>query len=914
MAVPLEALITNDPNASAVFTANDHTSNETIGLYLFTHHALQVICDDTDMDKPDEQIRGMATAIWTGLMPRKKLFWEHRAATARLLGCDAERFLLADGSTRLSKDNREKAMEAFAGYRRRAMGEFLDGAEISQTEDSETEALAADQEQLPATAVPSSPSTSVTNAGAETGSSLAKRLMTAQQAVGSGRGESPEPTPEAYRGHKSLASQIDTSGDFKVPDAAELSAPKAAASPKSTNMEATAATFVPLKEVPQGTGDDKTPETCSTMLAARTAAEMQSIASNFLPQSSATCATSANLLHPSAVDFTLQPAESIATAAIADELFDDGSDDDVSEYNGSTSASGTEKADMESSMSSLPQSATASTPSTPRCSKLDWAEESQKYWDTELQKNHRDLNSSKQSDKASLPTTAPRWKPKQLEGAEARQSGSRKPSPSGSSSAGKNKAIPSVKHEASGHDRNNNPSAANLKKGWQGFGDLNAAKQFSAQVTKNKSHTTHNPMPQVKPNPWSKPSKDLELAKKPAKNAWANPLTRSGPARAQAETSIETETKPLETSVVQMAAEDGQRFFIYQALPIICEDLDYHKADQYVEDVALATWNDLPRPAKKIWAEDAKLLRGGSALGASQLFSTERFAESRFTNDYRTQIIKALAERNDGELKYLQPEYDKLISQERKQAFREAKRNARMQKVYEEARSRPGSSLSKTASRNHSVSASVSSIPAMAETDAPLEQEEEPSLQQSESQAEVESTCTVDAGAQWNEPEEHAVADLGGWDTKRKIPGAKKKKTKEPSSAEGKPAPKNTTSTQIERPTADSPWKAGRIASKPKKKLLRLSETDPISADTPPTPVDDDSSSLPVSRHNTTGGWDEKRYVPGMKKKKAGKGKSEADSFFDSIEHTIPAAQVTHVQEDEGWTAVPRGGKKSKGG
>lgn len=889
MAVPLEALITCDPSASAIFTAKG-IPDETAGLYLFTHHALQVICDDTDMEKPDEQIRGMATAIWTGLLSRKKQFWENRAATARLLQSHEKQFLLTNASTPLSKDNREKASQAFNGYRRQGMGEFLSEDEESETE--ELEELAEDQEQLVGDEL--SETNASPNANPEVDDSPPAQVVeksprmrertTSEVSITKTSIERTTKSPEKAEVAKRKPSFNATASDF-VPS--QKPSESQADVAKSAFFKATASTFVPSNGTEESVEESATPEAELTLSSgSRRTSELRADASEFLAQQQEVPEEKRPyLFNPGAASFSFAPAESISTAAVADTLFDsnDSSDD--------SSPTDADIRNMESSMSSLPA---VSTPNTPLSSRLDWAEESQEHWDLEMQNRSSDVGSANRKDDLAIHRES--TSPTKQNRSEHLASTTDKP---------KSAAKPSVKPE--------NPAVGQVKKSWAGFGDINAAKQFSASATKGKGHGTPQPSLANK-SKTSHPSKRFEAAKTPTVSAWSKPLVKAARQAVEPSVPAEAEAEPLESTAFQQAAEDGQNFFIWQALPIICEDLDVHKVTKYERDMALSVWNDLPRPVKKIWSEDAKLLRGGSALGHSQLFSTERFAESRFTKDYRTQIIKALAERNDGELKYLQPEYEKIVSFEKKQAYRQAKKNARVRQVYEEAQSRPGSSMSKASRAMHSAAGSVSSvIPELVDNVNQPDQEDASSHNHTNGQEEAASAWTTDkanATDDWAQPSQ--VDGGGAWDLKRKIPGVKKKKDKQSRHLKVEDPQKATPMESAPSATCPDAREVPREVPKPKakkKKFMLLSETDPLPP--PDMPFDEDDS-RPAS---SVGGWDDRRYVPGMKKKKGkSKGKSEADSFFDSIEQTMASVQqvAADVEGGDGWTTASRANGKAK--
>lgn len=889
MAVPLEALITCDPSVSAIFTA-EGVPDETAGLYLFTHHALQVICDDTDMEKPDEQIRGMATAIWTGLLSRKKQFWENRAATARLLQDHGKEFLVTDASTPLSKDNREKASQAFNGYRRQGMGEFLSEDEESETE--ELGELAEDQEQLAGGEVSEANGSPIANPQADESpgaqaieeSPHRQERATSDVPITNASIEETTERSEKTEVAKRKPSFNVTASDF-VPSQNPSESQAFVAKPPS--FKATASTFVPSNGTDEQVEGSPTVEIGSTLPSgSRRNSELRADVSDFVTQQQeAPQVHRPHLFNPGAASFTFASAESVATAAVADALFDsnDSSDD--------SAATEAENRNMESSMSSLPA---VSTPNTPLSSRLDWAEESQEHWDLEMQNRSSNVGSANRKDELPIhrESPSPTKQDRDLDWASTAD----KP---------KSAAKPSTRPE--------NPAVGQVKKSWVGFGDINAAKQFSASATKGKGHGTAPPSLANKPKP-SKPSRNSEAAKVPTVSAWSKPLVKAARQPVEPSVPVEAEAEPLESTAFQQAAEDGQNFFIWQALPIICEDLDVHKVTKYERDMALSMWNDLPRPVKKIWSEDAKLLRGGSALGHSQLFSTERFAESRFTKDYRTQIIKALAERNDGELKYLQPEYEKIVSLEKKQAYRQAKKNARVRQVYEEAQSRPGSSMSKASRATHSAAGSVSSVPAESIDNVNQPEEEHASshnyINGQEEAASAWTTDNANATDDWAQPSQ--VDGGGAWDVKRKIPGVKKKKDKQSRHPKEEDSQEATPAESAPPAATHEAWQAPREVPKPKtkkKKFMLLSETDPLP---PPDMAFDEDDSRPAS---SVGGWDDRRYVPGMKKKKGkSKGKSEADSFFDSIEQTM--ASVQHVAADveggDGWTTASRGNGKAK--
>ncbi|EME43301.1 hypothetical protein DOTSEDRAFT_54163 [Dothistroma septosporum NZE10] len=755
MAVPLDTLVTARPAISAVFLKKDDELPETIGQHLFIHHALHAICQDAELESPDEQIRGMAMGIWDGLSDRNKIFWAERAATARLVR-DREDFLLTDGSTDLANDHQLRTRTAVTEYKRSLTSDAISIADTASIAD--TELTEEDIDDLEATELDNH---SVDQGSTEKPAQISRSAETAVDGS-----SNVAPAADALQGHSGRVSQSNGTGSDR--ELRELQ--RSDADDATLSMETPASSIASL---PPGEAESRGRDLAEVLDKKGVATEYyQGVDDGVLEHNGPEiCTGAAADIEPGCVDGAavisidsslISKIASVASSVpawIAQSL--DWAEDSQEQADREAAAQ------PQTTIQEVAREAFATEASSPWPDPVEPPEEpSRVLWIGSLQKkttvqslrttfaefgriefakvipykacgfvNYADVESAIAAKRAmNGQRILNAHDPLLIRFAEDRSRGdpattkqrdvssaSKQDSSSNMGAADSNDSQPQREHPPVVSGNPVNPTTIRNSANCADDRSVGTATSIEIQSTSNPPSFSTAQLEEAKrfalqatrvgKPPKGKPvTLPVAVQKQARKASGVGTLSKgrnfSGASGASTPTprALHEDYTPAGTPFAEKVPlakweepvkvrdfgvptstepepEDeggkGKNFFLFHALPIVCEDLEIDEPDDYAQSIASAMWLELPAEVKKNWIEDSRSLRGYSVRKPGLVPGQKRFQDSHFTKDYRSQILKALAVRNNGELKYLQPEFKKLMLTERRRRRQEREKGKR---------------------------------------------------------------------------------------------------------------------------------------------------------------------------------------------------------------------------------------------
>ncbi|KAK4621738.1 hypothetical protein CLAFUW4_07430 [Fulvia fulva] len=724
MAVPLNTLVTDRPEISAVFIDKEDELPETFGQHLFTHHALHAICHDAGLLTPDEPIRGMAMGIWDGLSDRNKIFWTERAATAKLVR-DREDFLLTDGSTSLARDHEERTRIAVVEYKRSLMSDNISIADTASIAD--TVLTEEDLDELDAV------EPIVHRVDEETTRDSNDEARSAPTAAD--RMSATVPAPDVLKVPSDDGS--DSSGAFSDRELRDLQ--NCDTSHELLDLETPATSTVSLPSAEVGS-EEKNPAGDArgdAVMVSEAIADSHPEPSK--PDDAAEAASEPGLISEVTSAASTVPAWIAQSLDWAEESQEQADRDAAAHPQGIAPHASSEAPAVRQSAPEPTDVDSAGNPSkvlwvgslrnttTVHLLKATFAKfgkvESAKVMPKKAcgfvhfvnlesavaakrQMNGKRIINGRDpllirfaEDRSRKVPPVPKQRVVSMikpgsNNESPQPEREQPPMPSGKSvkATTTEDAVDlsdnrSIKTTTSTDTR----STSNLHT--FSTAQLEEAKRFASQATRGGKPPKGKPVTlsgAVENRPKKAASSAAirkgHIANGPVPKAPQegsipvnNPIAKTVPL-AKWEEPVKVRDFGVPTSIEPQPKDEGGKgkdFFLFHALPIVCEDLEIDEPDDYAQSIASDMWTDLRPQVKKSWIEDSRSLRGYSVRKPGLLSAQKRFQDSHFTKDYRSQILKALAIRNNGELKYLQPEFKKLMLIEKRRRKQEREREKR---------------------------------------------------------------------------------------------------------------------------------------------------------------------------------------------------------------------------------------------